>query len=311
MLSRRNLRIKVMQALYIREQTPDASVSEIQRKLFTSIHNAYRLALYNLRCLIDVIDYVNKVADIKHNKYIPTEEDKQFSTKIYNNPVIRQLVDDRTFQQLLKKEKLGHPDESVTKPLFKKISDTPEYRSYVSKATDTREDAAMILQCYETILTEELYHQHLEEQFMNWWDDDYIIVKTLTQLVERLGEGSVSDPFGNFLGTMEEEKAFASNLLFRIIEKETELSAMIEPKLTNWDKDRVAAVDMLLMKMALGELLYFPTIPVKVSINEYIDISKNYSTPKSKDFVNGIIDNLMKELREDGKIQKTGRGLVE
>jgi N utilization substance protein B len=147
----------------------------------------------------------------------------------------------------------------------------------------------------------------MEDSFPNWLDDTEVISFAVTNFIEQLA----SDKPAKWQTDLSEENKFANDLLNNAYHNEEYITNLITPKLKNWDKDRLAQVDLLLMKLALTEMLYFPNIPVKVSINEYIDVAKQYSTPKSGDFINGILDRIMKELQEQNLIKKTGRGWVE
>ena len=183
------------------------------------------------------------------------------------------MISNETYKKLLKKEKLHltHLDESITKPLFLELVATDDYKAFLETNGDPAASHDILNYLYKKImLRDEHYHQALEESFMNWWDDDYVVIKKLGQILKDTNAGS--DPFKNMYEDIPDEKEFSKSLLLKLVKHDKELEQLIAPKLTNWDLDRVARIDMILIKLALCELLYFPTIPIKVSINEYMEM---------------------------------------
>ncbi|MCH8332119.1 MAG: hypothetical protein IH946_12240, partial [Bacteroidetes bacterium] len=264
-----------MQALYSYNQMPDMPITQVEKTSHTYIRNSYRLILFNIVCLKSFLDHIQDLATIKLNKHIPSEEDLNFSTKIVTNDLSTALLNDEAFDKLAKSEKvhaLGM-DKSLLQKLYTSLSETEEYLVYNSKETSGKDDLNMLLMIHEKImLQEEEYDLLMEEKFNNWWDDKQIISFGFKNILETFFRSKklASDIYSN----IEDEEKFTTDILFQTLEHEDELRLLIEPKLKNWDTDRVALMDMILIRMAICEMLYFPSIPIKVTLNEYIDISK-------------------------------------
>ena len=313
MLGRRNLRIKVMQVLYAWEMDHDIPLTVLERQLSTQIQKSVSLYLTNLLYLIDVCNYSMVDKAKKLARYIQTEEDKNTRTTIAANAIVAFLQEDITFNSMVKSEGLRHHvNEDIVKKLYNDLVSKPKYKEYSAIDHPTLEqDKEIIAFILKKILqSEEDLTHHLEELFINYDDDNSLLLHITTKQVEAFSADKKDNFFAN-MNVWEEEKKYALQLLAKSLHNDEELTALIEPNLTNWDMDRVAMLDLILMKLAVCELKFFPTIPVKVSINEYIDISKLYSTPKSKDFVNGVLDRVKNGMLEAGEIKKHGRGLME
>lgn len=313
MLGRRNLRIKVMQILYAWEMDRDIPLTKLETHLSEQIQKSVQLYLTNLLYLVEVCNYSMVDKAKRLSKYIQTEEDNIASTTIAANSIIQYLQNNDAFLALVKKEGIrNHIATDVVKKLFNELSSKPKYKEYSALAQPNLEQDKEIIGFIlkKIFQSEKDLEHHLEEIFINY-DDDYTLLVHVTGKYIDTFSADKADNFFQGLDQWEEEKKFAIQLLIKTIQNNEELTAIIEPNLKNWEMDRVAVLDLILMKLAVSELKYFPTIPVKVSINEYIDISKLYSTPKSKDFVNGVLDKVKNGLQEQGGIKKHGRGLME
>jgi N utilization substance protein B len=312
MLGRRNLRVKVMQTLYAWEMDRDLPTNKLQGQLETQIQRSVLLYLTNLQYLVEVCNYsmVDKAKRLA--KYIQTEADAKASTTIAANRVIVYLQNNNVLAALLKKEGIPHNiDEDIVKTLFQELSAKERYNQYAALTEpDLEQDKDIVNFMMKKVFSgNKSFEHHLEELFPNFDDDNSLLQHVISKFIEGFSEDK-----NQFLSTLDvwaEEKKFALELLTKSIAYNDELNTAIEPNLKNWDMDRVAILDLILMKQAVCELLYFPTVPIKVTINEYIDISKMYSTPKSKDFVNGVLDKVKNQLLASGAIKKTGRGLME
>ena len=312
MLGRRNLRVKVMQTLYACEMDRDLPTNKLQGQLETQIKRSVLLYLTNLQYLVEVCNYsmVDKAKRLA--KYIQTEADAKASTTIAANRVIVYLQNNNVLAALLKKEGIPHNiDEDIVKTLFQELSAKERYNQYAALTEpDLEQDKDIVNFMMKKVFSgNKSFEHHLEELFPNFDDDNSLLQHVISKFIEGFSEDK-----NQFLSTLDvwaEEKKFALELLTKSIAYNDELNTAIEPNLKNWDMDRVAILDLILMKQAVCELLYFPTVPIKVTINEYIDISKMYSTPKSKDFVNGVLDKVKNQLLASGAIKKTGRGLME
>ena len=260
------------------------------------------LLLYLSYFLTEVAAYAEKDAYIKSSKHLPTPEDLNINTRIAGNELIWKIKEEPSFQQALGSSR---PDQLIDKELVRKIYyqlvDAPQYKQYISSGERNPKDEREIIEFIlnELMLTDETFISHIEENFMNWDDDADMVLQLLRNLLQK--PSSV-----NFREVISPDKwEFAKSLLTTVLEKEEHLETFIFPKLKNWDSERIAALDMIIMKMGVAEFLYFETIPPKVTINEYIDIAKEYSTQQSGQFVNGILDNIHKELVQQGKLHKT------
>lgn len=306
-----------MQALYGYEQMNEHDVPLLQKNLFNNIRLVYHLFLYQLQVLVKTSEYAKTDALIRAAKHLPSEEDKNFSIKFFNNKIISFLRENAQFNDLLKKEKLTYEvSDDLCKSLYLVLKKSDAYKQYLSKPSLEIKDEKDILLFLikEVMLASELLEHHLEDLFSSWLDDKDVVIQSVINFIKDFSEeknNQILKELSENLNNEAEEIKFARDLMDATILHKQQLKELISPKLVNWDVDRIAKVDLILLKMALCEMLYFDSIPVKVSINEYIDISKLYSTPQSREFINGVLDKLMKELREEGKIVKKGRGLME
>ena len=313
MLGRRNLRIKVMQELYSWEMDHDIPVHKLEGHLSGQVVKSGSLYLTNLLYLVEICNHsmVDKAKRLA--KYIQTEDDTNARTTIAANAVILKLQEDEQFLAGVKKEGIrNYISTDIVRDIYNDLASKQKYKDYSALDKPTLEqDKEIIAFIIKKLLdTNKDLEHHLEEIFINYDDDNGLLLHVLGKYIDAFDLAKENNFFpGQKDG--EEELKFAQLLLARTIQQNEELIAMIEPKLKNWDMDRVAMLDLILMKMAVCELKYFPNIPVKVSINEYIDISKFYSTPKSKDFVNGVLDKVKNEMLDKGEIKKFGRGLME
>jgi N utilization substance protein B len=310
MLSRNNIRIKVLQTLYAHDLNPSNSQS-LEKFLIKSINDSYRLYLLTILYIEKVASYSLKDFDIKSKKYVPTEDDKKASSKLYENPVIKSLRDNDVFQKILKKEGIHQLiDDDLVRKLFKAFSENDYYETYRSaQNTPVREHQYAAVKLYMVMCENELFTEQLSDIFPSWEDDESLVYGAVKRSIRELPNNPQF--FVEQLPNTEFVDELGKDLLNKVLKYEEDLQQMIASRLKNWQEDRVALLDMMMMKMAICEFMYFDTIPTKVTINEYINIAKLYSTDKSKKFVNGILDKLMQELIEEGKIVKTGRGLID
>ena len=310
MLSRRNIRVKVMQLLYAQSRDKGLEYPELLQRYRQAINKSYELYLFNLLQLTKISQYALKDAARRTAKLLPSDEDKQFTAKIFENDLTQAIVENPAFIRSIKKHQMqGRLDEDNHRSFYAEISKTDYYRDYIKKSETTYKDhMEVLLAMYKTVVANELYNDLMEDHYSSWVDDKSLIVGTIKKTLKALpGESNFCKLY---LPSDETTKEFGETLLNTVVNNNEELLALIEPTLKNWDVDRVAVIDMILLKMALCELMSFSSIPTKVTLNEFVEISKQYSTEKSKDFINGILDRLMKKLEKQGKIKKEGRGLV-
>jgi N utilization substance protein B len=313
MLGRRSLRIKTMQLLYGYELNKDLSIGSLESQLIKSMNKTATLYLSLLAYLNEICQYSMVDAGIKLAKYIKSEDDNKVNTQIANTDLLKNIFEHDEFSFWLKKEKINsYLDKDLPKSLFMILRDKPKYKDFCKIAGPTIEEQNdMLSYIVKKIMAgNKSMEDTLEESFSNFDDDGFLLFHLIQKYIDGAKDAS-PNVFVEAVKTWEEEQRFPKELLKQYISHNDELLTLIQPNLQNWDIERIAVIDTVLMKMAVCELLYMPTVPVKVSINEYIDISKIYSTPKSKDFVNGVLDKTKQQLQEAGLIKKQGRGLMQ
>ncbi|BDS10463.1 transcription antitermination factor NusB [Aureispira anguillae] len=311
MLSRHNIRIKVLQTLYAYLQSGHTNTAIAEKDYLKAIKESYRLYLLNMLYLIKVAEYSKKDFDIKSNKFVPTEEDKKASLRLYENPVLVALRENEEFNLRIKREKLlSIIDEDLVRKLYQNFAKSEYHTTYLEMSPmPAREHQYCLVNLYKSMLEEEHFLEHLEDISPTSEDDQSLIFGAIKRSVRSLPE---DDEF--YIAQLPNEEFvhdFGKELLYKSIHHNDDLHELVVEKLKNWNEDRVAVLDMLLLKLGICEFLYFPSIPTKVTINEYVSLAKDYSTDKSKRFINGILDRLMKDLMEKGLISKEGRGLKE
>lgn len=308
MIGRRNIRVKVMQTLYTLATTEAGSLEEQKKQgsvlLDEKINRFLDLFVISVLYTLQVARYSEKDAGKRASKYLPTAEDLNVSTKIAGNEFLWKILDNESFTEKIKDKNISrYIDEDLVQKIYKKLAATPEYKEYIAeRERNYKSEVAIIKFIFDNnIFDDEAVMEHFTDELPGW-EDDSDMVKILMDNFFK------SSSKVNFLKLISAEKnEYAHNLLHTTLEKESYCTELIQPKLNNWDAERVALIDMLLLRMGVAELLYFPTIPTKVTINEFIEIAKMYSTPQSGQFVNGVLDNILKDLVKENKIHKEAR----
>lgn len=302
MISRRNIRVKVMQTLYILDSVSgETKPGEPQAILTKKIDQTRLLFTYLLYFITEVARYAEKDALQKASKHLPTAADLAINTKIAGNELLWKILEDTSFKAAVESAKFySIIDNDLLKKTYQELVKTEEYREYIEdQGRDKKSEKKMLDFIFNNLmLPNEDFTNHVEEKFINW-DDDAEMMQTL---VLNYLNRPAAQTFHDILS--KEKWEFAKNLLQTVQDKQEQTLELIKPKLKNWDADRVAALDLILLQMGICEFLYFETIPTKVTINEYIDLAKDYSTPQSGQFVNGLLDNIHKELAAQNKIEK-------
>lgn len=305
--------MKAMQTVYAREQDKEKTLDRLEKAMMENINNTIRCYLYQLYLLCKTAEYAVTDVQIRSAKHLRAEEDEFLSVSVFHNPVIQHLVVAENLYTEISREKLEtRIDPDYFRQFFQKLRKTGEYAAYSKLANPLlTDDSQLITFLYKNILSnDELFEQHLEDVFPAWSDDREIVFHAVINYLQHAAPNR--DPYVvKNARDQKELKQFGSDLLRKTVYNETETESIITSFLQHWDKERVAMLDLLLMKMTLTEWLFIPEIPVKVSMNEYIDLAKRYSTPKSGDFINGILDAILKKMREENRIQKKGRGVQE
>ncbi|HEY8389164.1 MAG TPA: transcription antitermination factor NusB [Parasegetibacter sp.] len=303
MISRRNIRVKVMQTLYTIETLENEVKPEEPRKILQKhLDRSGDLLVYMVYFLTEVARYVETYSLKRASKHLTTAEDLNINTKLAGNEILWKILEDESFKSAVEKQKphLIEGTSDFVKKIFYSLLDTPEYGQYIATPSREKKEEKAILEFIFThlMLPNGAFVSHIEEQFPNWDDDAEMILLLVNNFLQK--------PAGfNFNEFISQEKySFAMDLLRTVIGKKDHTLNLIKPKLKNWDADRIAVLDLILIQMGICEFLYFETIPPKVTINEYIDLAKDYSTPQSGQFINGILDNIHKELDSQKKLHK-------
>ena len=309
MVSRRSVRIKVLQLLYSQNRDPVLDRDQLLERYDQAVETSFELLMFTLYLFVEVTYQSVEHQKKKQAKLRPTEEDAAFSAKLYNNDLIQSLVNNKPLEDEFTRCGFRKKvDEDFFKKMYSEFAKSEEYLAYI-KADDTEEShREILLELFRFLRKNDFFNEVAEDNYTSWNDDKSLVIGAMKKVIKQLPTS------GSFLDEHAPDKETAHDfgrvLLEQVTANEEYLVSLIEPTLKNWDADRLAIMDMLMLKMGLTEFLYFNTIPTKVTLNEYVEISKQYSTPKSKDFVNGILDRQMKLLDDQGKINKIGRGLM-
>lgn len=316
MLNRRYLRIKAMQAVYSFFQSEDSDLVAGEKELLRSIDRTYDLYLTALIFPCELADLAVNKAEIARNKMLPTQEDLNPNLKFVNNKLIHKIRDSKNVQKEISARRIGWQSDAaidLIRKTWEAIRNWDRFKEYMSTRENTwTEDAEFVMDIFRKHVGDsDMFEQFIEEISLHWPGDMNMAVapallKTCEAATEE-GELNLAPLYKD----PEDDKKFVLELFRKTVLDHESSAALIGDKTKNWEVDRIAVMDVILMQMAITELKNFPSIPVKVTLNEYIEISKTYSTPKSRQFINGILDKLVADFREKGLIQKSGRGLME
>jgi transcription antitermination protein NusB len=291
MLSRRIIRVKVMQALYsIESMNNETRPGEALQILKQNIEQSRHLFTYLVYFIIEIARFAEKDAAQKAKKHLPTANDLNINTKIAGNEIVWTILENISFKKSVEHFKIKYLiDYELVRKLYLSLISSGEYQEYIElKSRDKKSEKKILEYIFGNLMLP-------EENFIS--DADTMIL-----LINGLFQKPASFDFEEMVGN--EKMDFAIDLLECVIDKKSYCLELIKPKLKNWDAERIASLDMILMQMGVCEFLYFETIPPKVTINEYIDLAKEYSTEQSGYFINGILDNIHKELITQNKIHK-------
>ncbi len=310
MLSRRQLRIKVLQSLYAFFQSEKSDLAAGERELFRSIEKVNELYIYILLFLTEIGDSDQADAEDVHLKFFPRAEELKTHRRLYDLKFTRALSQSEELKRIAKTMKISwQTQQDLIRKIFLEIKKSEEYHQFLINENVNEKDFVLEITKKFIAGSEALQH-HIEEQNIFWNDDFEFVMQLVIRTIRTFYDNGKLDLIPLYKDE-EEDKDFARQLFHQTILNNKEFEQSISERTKNWEVDRIALMDILILKMALAELTTFSNIPVKVSINEFIDISKEYSTPKSKQFVNGVLDKLAGDYREKGRIVKTGRGLLE
>ncbi|HAQ37670.1 MAG TPA: transcription antitermination factor NusB [Saprospirales bacterium] len=310
MLSRRSTRVKVMQVLFAKNRDEALKLSETIDLYWRSVDNTFEMFLMNLYLLVQITRAAREDEASRKKKYLPTDKDKQFKAKLFNNPIITKLDGNRGLNAKFAKLKFEEiVDKDLTDKIYSYFSKEQMYIDYTDRETTIKDDIDILLELYRFCRQNEMFNELLMDHYYNWESEKSIIIGAIKKVLkeERPTENFYNDFYPEDITTRD----FGEKLLIKTVEDEDKFNKLIIPNLKNWDKDRVTILDMLLIKMAIAEFMNFETIPAKVTLNEFVELSKNYSTEKSKEFVNGVLDKIFKELDATGKYNKFEEELPE
>ena len=303
-----------MQTLYAFKGIETNDTEAEQKLLFQSIDNMYNLYLLILSLLIEIQKKAALHLEKKQNKILATQEDKDPNKKFINNQLLSLLCQNVSLKDAFDTHNIKNWDfdDEYVEVIFKAILASDLYREYMqTRVSDFKEDKEFIVDIFkEVIAPNPRLYEYIEDQNLTWLDDLPIVNTVILKMLKKAKANSDTSYFTPKLYKDFEDKTFALDLLQKTINDREALNQQIDSKTKNWDTERIANLDYILMQMAISELLNFASIPVKVTINEYLEIAKEYSTPKSSIFINGILDNLVKEYQDHEKLNKTGRGLM-
>ncbi|GAB5418601.1 MAG: transcription antitermination factor NusB [Crocinitomicaceae bacterium] len=313
MLNRRHLRIKVLQALYAYYQSNDTNATVSSKELFKSVDRIYELYIYLLLTFEELQRQGERRLEEGKQKMRPTEDDLKPNRKFVDNKIIgilSQHEDLRKHSENLKVNWVGDEKQELFRKMYLEMREGETYFEYMNNGlSGFEEDKAFLVALFKSDIAN---FQHLynffEELSIHWLDDIDLVCSMVLKTIKSFEEDGSNNILPLYKDEIDEQ-TFIRELLRKTIEMDSENEALIDELTSNWELDRIARMDIILMKMAITELQIFNNIPTKVTLNEYIEISKFYSTPKSNGFINGVLDKAISRLESQGMIQKAGRGL--
>ncbi|MGI9532874.1 transcription antitermination factor NusB [Lutimonas sp.] len=312
MVNRRHIRIKVMQSIYAVLQSKSDNLPKEEKFLLFNVKKATELYVLQLMLMVEIRNLALEHIEIKKKKYLATNEDKNPNLKFVNNEVIKLIAESEEIKEYLSKSKLidWKDNREYVRIILDELTESDLYKTYMeSDSASFEEDKVFVADFFKNILApNEKLFDYYESLNLSWVDDYPLVNTTILKAIKQLGKG---DSLGlKQLKVKADDEEFLVDLFRKAILHQQEFTEEIDEKTPNWDTERIADMDMILIKMALTEFLYFPSIPTKVTINEYIEIAKDYSTRKSSYFINGVLDKLLKDYNKSGRLKKIGRGLL-
>ncbi|MEI6822392.1 MAG: transcription antitermination factor NusB [Bacteroidota bacterium] len=314
MLSRRILRTKVLQALYAFFQSEDEQIDVAEKNLLKSIDSLYDLYIYQLSIILELVDFIKQRQEENKLKHLPSDEDLNPNTKFVDNRFVKQLYDNKYFKLKYNQLNINWSDEQdMFRQLYNVIKESKTYEKYARSFDNYpyESDKKFILNIFRKyILDSEAIYNYFEDKNIHWGEDFYDVALMVVKTIEDFKPETTEDyPLPELFNTdgiinPSDDLIFVKQLFRKTIIHSKEFENLIGKKAKNWETDRIAVIDMIILKMGLTEIIEFPDIPVKVSMNEYIDISKDFSTEKSRSFINGVLDKITKDLNKSHKINK-------
>lgn len=307
MINRVLIRLKIVQIIYAYYQNGGKNLETAEKELFFSLSKAYDLYNYLLLLMVEVTHYAQRRLDAGKNKFNPSKEELSPNTKFANNRFIAQLETNKQLQEFVNNQKKTWDDNTeCVKAIYEQITESDYYKEYMADETSSYEDDRELWRkLYKNLIfNNETLDQALEDQSLYWNDDKEIVDTFVLKTIKRFEEknGAQQELLPEFKD--EEDKDYARRLFRRTILNADYYRHLLSENTKNWDLSRVAFMDVVIMQIALAEILSFPNIPVSVSINEYVEIAKLYSTSKSPAFINGMLDHIVNQLKNENKLTK-------
>ena len=313
MLSRRLLRIKILQSLYAHYKAGDVLLKHSEKQMFFSIQKTYDLYHYLLLLIIEIVGFLESRMELARSKKIAAFDDLNPNTRFIDNRLIKQISNNHQLRSYIGESKISwvnYPE--LIRSITNKIHESEEYKEYMSgESIGYEDDKKFVSRIYSNhlIVSEEL-HQSLEEQSIFWNDDVEFVIGMILKTIKKFNEDSGPEVPLMPMYRNEEDKQFVKRLFRKVIANGEEYISLIGKYTKNWEIERIAFMDILVMQICIAEIVEFHDIPTKVSFNEYLEISKYYSTPKSSYFINGILYKIIHEMKKEKIIIKKGKGLV-
>ena len=302
-----------MQAIYAMHQSGSDDLEKQEKFLQASLENILDLYLIMLSSLVEIRKKEIKHIEIAQKKHLATPEERNPNHRFVNNPILVALEESNSLSIAVEKRKINNwqANDDTILLLLQDIKQSVLYQNYMAKKVVTfEEERFFVVDMFsELIAPNEKLYSYLEDFKLTWVDDIPVVN---TQIQKQLRHMSADADLIKVptIYKDEEDKDFASALFRKTVLNESELAKEFIDKTPNWDVERIAELDTIILKMAICEFLKFPSIPLKVTINEYLELAKEYSTPKSSLFINGILDNLVKDFQKNNRVNKAGRGLI-
>ncbi len=313
MLTRRHIRVKVLQSIYAFNRRANPDIDAQEKFLKYSIEQMQDLYLLMTQLLVSMQEQAERFLTKSQQKHLATELEKNPSHTFVDNKLLKLIASNSLFVETINKKKLNYweLDSEYVNILFNDLKEKEWYQEYLKKeVTDFKEDQKFVVRVYKEIIApNDKIYEYIEDKRLTWLDDFPLVNTAIVKMLGKLSEKNASSLLVPDLYKNDEDREYSIQLFRKVILNEDKLNAEITGKTPNWDQDRIADVDLIILKMGIAEFLYFPSIPERATINEYLEISKEYSTPKSSIFVNGILDKIVKEFSDNGKLNKIGRGL--
>ena len=313
MFTRRHIRAKVMQSVYAMQQSQSQDLDKELKFLQNSANEMENLYLLLMALLTELHSLAVNQYEVAQKKYLATPADKLLHQKMKDNELLSLIATNEMLQKAIAEAQINfwNIQEEYVRMLYKRIVESDTYQAYSKQKASFEADKKFLIEIFEEIIApDEGLYEYIEDYNLTWMDDFPIVNTFIVREFKNLRPNPPEKYFTPSLYNNSEEKDFLVDLPKKTALNDAKLKSFVEDKLTNWDKERVAVLDLIILKMAICEFLHFPSIPVKVTINEYLELAKEYSTAKSSLFINGVLNVVHKELSEKELIKKIGRGLL-